>query len=162
MAEQLDSLITSRGEFQAALRSAFAEAADAGGRELWLVDTDFAEWPLGERAVIEQLERWAVSSRKITLVASSFDEVARLHPRWVAWRQKWSHIASCRSNAELESGEMPTVMLVAGVVSVRLSDPVHHRGRVSRERAEEVRCRELVDAVLQRSEQAFPAGTTGL
>ena len=33
---------------------ALADAARAGCRELWLCDADFADWPLGERAVIEQ------------------------------------------------------------------------------------------------------------
>ena len=47
-----DSLITNRAEFHAALRQAFAEAATAGSRELWLADNDFADWPLGERDVI--------------------------------------------------------------------------------------------------------------
>jgi hypothetical protein len=155
-------LITSRGEFHAALRLAFTEAAAQGSREIWLCDNDFADWPLGERAVIEQLGHWAYSSRKLTLIARHFDDVARRHARWVEWRRQWSHIVSCRTNNELEAGEMPTLLLASGTLSVRLSDALHHRGRLSRERADEVRCKELIDAVLQRSEEAFPATTTGL
>jgi hypothetical protein len=157
-----DTLITSRSEFHAALRSAFAEAAAQGSREIWLCDSDYADWPLGERAVIEHLTTWAASSRKLTLMARTFDEVARRHSRWVEWRRQWSHIVTCRTNSELEAGDMPTLLLATGTVCVRLSDPVHHRGRVSRDKAEEIRCKELVEAVLQRSEEAFPATTTGL
>jgi len=157
-----DTLITTRAEFHAALRAAFAEAATAGSRELWLADNDFADWPLGERDVIESLSQWVASSRKLTLLAHDFDEVARRHPRWVTWRRQWSHVVSCRSNAELEAGEMPTLLIAAGTVTVRLSDPVHHRGRVAHDRAEELRCKELFDAVSQRSEEAFPATSTGL
>ena len=69
---------------------------------------------------------------------------------------------SCRSNAELEAGEMPTLLIAAGTVTVRLSDPVRHRGRIAHDRAEELRCKELFDAVSQRSEEAFPATSTGL
>lgn len=156
------TLITTRGEFLSALRTAFAEAAQLGCRELWLCDENFADWPLGERAVVEHLDQWAASSRKLLLVARNFDEVARRHARWVEWRRAWSHIVSCRTNTELASGEFPTVLLASGTVSVRLSDVVHHRGRISHEKAEEIRCRELIDAVLQRSEEAFPATTTGL
>ena len=155
-------LITTRGEFHAALRVGFAEAAANGSRELWLCDNDFADWPLGERAVIEHLGQWAASNRRLMLLARSFDEVARRHARWVEWRRQWSHIVSCRANNELESGDMPTLLLAVGTLSVRLSDSVHHRGRLSRDKADEVRCKELFDAVLQRSEEAFPATTTGL
>ena len=157
-----DRLITSRAEFHAALRQAFAEAAAAGSRDLWLADNDFADWPLGERDVIERLSEWAASNRWLTLVANSFDEVARRHPRWVTWRRQWSHVVSCRANTELEAGEVPMLLIASGTVTVRLSDPLHYRGRISHDRAEELRCKELIDAVLQRSEEAFPATSTGL
>ena len=157
-----DSLITSRSEFQAALHSAFAEAAAVGCRELWLCDNDFADWPIGERAIIESLSQWAGSHRRLTLIASTFDEVARRHARWNEWRRQWSHIVHCRSNAELEAGEMPSVLLASGLLSVNLVDPVHYRGRFSHDAADGVRCRELIDAVLQRSEDAYPVTTTGL
>ena len=157
-----DSLITSRTEFHASLRSAFAEAAAVGCRELWLCDNDFADWPLDERAVVESLSLWAGSHRRLTLIAQTFDEVARRHARWNEWRRQWSHIVHCRSNAELESGEMPSVLLASGLLSVSLVDPVHHRGRFSHDAADGVRCREMIDAVLQRSEEAYPVTTTGL
>ncbi|HZT55936.1 MAG TPA: hypothetical protein VFA35_06900 [Burkholderiaceae bacterium] len=162
MSTEPGSLITSRAEFHAALHQAFETLASAGAREVWLCDEDFADWPLGERATIERLQQWAASSRKLTLVARHFDEVARRHPRWVEWRRNWSHIVSCRSNRELATGEFPTVLLGLGTVSVRLSDTVHHRGRLSHEKSDEIRCKEQIDAVLQRSDEAFPATTTGL
>jgi hypothetical protein len=162
MTTQPDQLITSRGEFHSALRLAFAEAAEAGSHELWLCDSDFADWPLGERAVIEHLTTWAASSRRLTLMARTFDEVGRRHSRWVEWRRQWSHIVTCRTNDELEAGAFPTVFVATNTVSVRLADSVHHRGRASHEKADELRCKELLDAILQRSEEAFPATTTGL
>ena len=157
-----DGLITSRTEFQSALRQAFAEAATAGSRELWLSDHDFGDWPLGELDVIEHLTEWVASSRHLTLLANTFDEVARRHPRWVTWRRQWSHVVSCRANTELEADQVPTLLIASGTVTVRLSDKVHHRGRVGHDRAEELRCKEMIDAVLQRSEEAFPATSTGL
>lgn len=157
-----DTLITSRSEFDAALRRAFSEAAMAGARELWWCDENFAEWPIGERAVVEQLTQWASSNRRLTVVARGFDEVARRHPRWVEWRRNWSHIVSCRANVEIATGEFPTLLLAAGTVSLRLSDTVQHRGRLDHGAAEALRCREIIDAVLQRSAEAFSATTTGL
>ena len=157
-----DSLITSRGEFHAALNSALAEAASVGCREIWLCDENFADWPLGERAVVESFSQWAGSHRRLTLIARSFDEVARSHSRWNEWRRQWAHIVHCRSNAELESGQMPSVLLATGLLSVSLVDPVHYRGRFSHDAADGVRCREMIDAVLQRSAEAYPVTTTGL
>ena len=156
------SLITTRSEFHEALRNAFAEAAAGGSREIWLSDNDLADWPLGERAVVASLSEWAASSRRLTLVAQNFDEMVRRHARWIDWRRQWSHIVSCRTNTELGAGAMPTLLIAAGAVSVRLSDPVHYRGRVSRDPADELHCKEQIDAVLQRSEEGFPASTTGL
>lgn len=157
-----DAVITSRSEFHTAVRDAFAEAAGVGCRELFLCDPSFADWPLGERAVIEHLALWASSHRRLTLLAEDFSELSRRHPRWVEWRQTWAHVVHCRTNTELETGQMPTILLAPGLLSVRLSDPIHHRGQRSHEAAEGLRCRELFDAVLQRSEEGFPASTTGL
>ncbi len=155
-------LITSRAEFQGALLQAFDTLATAGAREVWLCDENFADWPLSDRAVVALLTQWAASNRKLTLVARTFDEVARRHPRWVEWRRSWSHIVSCRTNVDVASDEFPTLLLGIGAVSVRLSDHVRHRGRLSHDKADEIRCKEQIDAVMQRSEEAFPATTTGL
>ncbi len=155
-------LITSRSEWHMALRAALADAANHGARELWLCDNDFADWPLGERAVVETFAQWAAINRRVTLVARHFDDVARRHARWVEWRRTWSHIVTCRTNNELPTGEFPSVLVALSTVTVRLSDTVHHRGRIAHEKGEELRCREIVDAVLQRSEEGFPATVTGL
>lgn len=162
MTDPTPSLITSRAEFLEALRQLFAQAAAEGSRELWLCDKDFADWPLGERGVIEHLTQWAGAHRRLTLVANNFDAVARRHPRWVDWRRLWAHVVHCRTNTELESEAFPSAMLATGLSCVVLSSAEHHRGRFSREARELVRCKELIDAVLQRSEESFPATMTGL
>jgi hypothetical protein len=156
------TLIDSRKAFQDALRAAFTEAADTGCREIWICDDDFAQWPLNERGVIEQLTRWAHSHRCLTVIARQFDTLARQHARWAEWRRQWSHVVQCRTNNELEAGQMPTMLLAPGAASVRLVDPVRYRGSVSREPADAIVWRETIDAVLQRSEEAFPATTLGL
>jgi peptidyl-tRNA hydrolase len=156
------TLIQSRNEFHAALRTAFAAAADAGCREIWLCDDDYADWPLSERRVLDDLTRWAESHRSLTVIARQFDAIVRRHARWAEWRRVWSHVVQCRSNDELEAGQMPCLLLAPGAVSVRLVDVIHHRGSVSREAADAIVWRETIDAVLQRSQEAFPATTLGL
>ena len=162
MSEPTRAMIESRTDFQNAVRGAFAEAALVGCREIWLVDDDFADWPLGERAVVDDLTHWASAHRSFTVVARSFDAIARHQVRWVNWRRQFSHVVHCRSNSDLEAGQMPTILLVPGLLSVRLHDRVHYRGVATRERADEVQWREEIDAVLQRSEEAFPATSLGL
>lgn len=162
MSDTVRTLIETRQAFHDALRASFAEAAAVGCREIWIVDDDFADWPLGEREVVEDLTRWAASHRRFTAIARHFDEVQRRHPRWVAWRRQWSHIVECRVNNELEAGQMPILLLAPGITSVRLFDAVHVRGIATNEAGDALQWRELVDAVAQRSEEGLPSTTLGL
>ena len=154
--------ITSRAEFTDEIRSSFAIAAHEGAREIVLVDADFADWPLNERAVIESLTAWIDSRRSVLLFGHSFDELARRHSRFVEWRRQWAHAVQSRNDPELEASQLPTLLLVPGVSCVRLVDRVHHRGTVSNRQVDMVECQEAVDALLQRSVEAFPATTLGL
>lgn len=156
------AMIESRSDFHDAVRGALAEAALVGCREIWMIDDDFADWPLGESALVDDLTHWALAHRRFTVVARSFDEVARRYPRWVNWRRQFSHVVQCRTNNELEAGQMPCILLVPGLLSVRLHDRENYRGVASRDTADTVHWREAIDAVLQRSEEAFPATTLGL
>ncbi len=162
MSTEEHRLITTRREFDEAVRAAFAEAAATGCRELWLCDDDFAAWPLNERAVVEHLTQWAMAHRRLVLIARSFDEFPRRHARWLAWRQVWSHIVSCRAVEDAQAGDVPTLFLAADTVAVRLADAVQCRGSVSRRRADLVLQRETVDAFFQRSNEALPPTLLGL
>jgi hypothetical protein len=155
-------IIQARSEFHTALREALGEVAQAGCRDLFLCDEDFADWPLNDPALVELLTRWAMSHRRLTLLAQTFDGVVRSYPRFVAWRRQWSHIVDARALEEAEPGEVPTLLLAPGVVSLRLFDRVHVRGSLSRDPADDIRDRELLDAIWQRATEAFPATTLGL
>jgi hypothetical protein len=154
--------ITSRAEFTDAIRSSFAIAAHEGAREIVIVDADFADWPLNERAVIDSLSAWVDSRRSLLMFGHSFDELARRHSRFVEWRRQWAHAVRCRNDPELEASQLPTLLLVSGVSCVRLVDRVHHRGTVSNRQVDMAECQESVDALLQRSVEAFPVTTLGL
>jgi hypothetical protein len=132
--------INGRVAFNSSLKSAFSEMADRGVREVWLCDENFVSWPLGERAVVESLNQWVQSNRRLTLVARSFLEFSRHHPRWVTWRRQWSHVVSCHTPLE----------------------PAHFRGYTSRETGTELCYRGKVDAILQHCAAAFPVTTAGL
>ncbi|MGZ5239290.1 MAG: hypothetical protein ACXWCN_04155 [Caldimonas sp.] len=162
MSSDVLAQIASRNDFHEAIRAALAQAADKEAAEIYLVDPDFNDWPLNERGIIESLTRWASSRRKLFVFAHSFDELARRAPRFAEWRRQWSHVVHCRCDPELEATQVPTLLFVPALAAVRLLDRIRYRGTVSGRPADHVECRETIDALLQRSVEAFPPTTLGL
>ena len=154
--------IASRADFHAAVLEAIARAEAAKAREIFMTDPTFADWPLNDRDVVEALERWVNSRCAITLLAHGFDEIARRQFRFVAWRKQWSHVVRCRSDPELGAEQVPSLLLVPGEVALRLLDRVHYRGSLSSRAVDLNETRETIDALLQRSAEAFPVTTLGL
>ena len=118
--------------------------------------------PLNEPEVIDALVRWAQPHRKLVVLAQSFDDVVRRHPRWVTWRRQFAHAVECRLVEPMEQGRMPTLFTAQGGQTVKLVDPQRYRGSWSREPADGRLAVELIDAVSQRSSEAFAATTLGL
>ena len=162
MSESGLSQIASRADFHAAVRAALAMAAEQSAREICVVDPTFEDWPLNERGIVESLGRWAQARRRFIVFGHDFDEMARRAPRFDTWRRQWSHIVQCRADPELEAAQVPTLLFVSGVIGVRLLDRVRYRGTVSARPVDHVECRETIDALLQRSVEAFPPTTLGL
>lgn len=154
--------IASRADFHDAVRSAVAQAEAARAREIFLSDPTFADWPLNDPGIVESLQRWVDSRCTITLLAHSFDELARRQFRFVAWRTQWSHVVQCRCDPELGVEQVPSLLLVPGHAAVRLVDRVHYRGTLSSRPVDLNQTRETIDALLQRSAEAFPVTTLGL
>jgi hypothetical protein len=154
--------IASRADFLNAVRDAFGRAEQAQAREIVMVDPTFVDWPLNEPAVIESLGRWIDSQRSLTVFAHSFEEMARQQLRFVAWRRQWAHVVHCRSDPDVEAEQVPALLLVPGVTSIRLLDRLRFRGTLSDRTVDLNECRETIDALLQRSVEAFPVTTLGL
>lgn len=152
----------SRGEFLAAWRSALGVLAEHGSREIYMCDSSYADWPLGERATVDALTRWAMAHRKLIVIAAEFETIQRQHPRWVNWRRTWSHIVECRQVADQDITSIPSMLLAPDLLSLRVHDPIHFRGRLSFTRPEEVRDWDELDAFLQRSHDSFPVTKLGL
>lgn len=152
----------SRTAFQDALREAFELAAEHGSRELWLCDLDFADWPLGERVVVDALTHWAYGHRRLVVMASTFDEIVRRHARWVNWRREWAHVIECRAIEHLRPEQVPRVWLAPKQHLVRLIEPTRYRGVAENRGAELIKAEEALAETLQLSVDAFPAHTLGL
>ena len=162
MNSESHGLIDSRSGFHHALREAFADIAAHPRLQVWMCDAHFADWPLNEPEVIDALVRWAQPHRKLVVLAQSFDDVVRRHPRWVTWRRQFAHAVECRLVEPMEQGRMPTLFTAQGGQTVKLVDPQRYRGSWSREPADGRLAVELIDAVSQRSAEAFAATTLGL
>lgn len=150
-----------REAFAQLVRDALACAAAEGWRELVLCDAGFADWPLGERAVAESLQAWSAGGRRCILLARRYDDVPRLHPRFVAWRQSWSHIIEARGCPFADPLELPSAIWSPAWVMRRL-DVERSHGMAGVEPERRVAIRELIDAWLQKSSPAFAATTLGL
>jgi hypothetical protein len=143
-----DKRFEGRDEFRQLVRDALATAARAGWREIVLSDADFADWPLGERAVVESLQAWSAGGRRMVLLAKRYDEVVRRHARFVQWRGTWAHIVAANA--------------------VPSADPLERReiehciGWCGGEPGRRVALREALDGWLRKSTPAFPATTLGL
>lgn len=154
--------IAGRSEFQAAVRAAFAEAGAAGWHQITLCDADFAMWPLNEPVVIDCLTAWVNARRHLNLLALDYDEVLRRHPRFVRWRVQWAHAVQARALVEVQPADVPTLLHAPGALALRLLDPLRQQGRVSRLASDIASDGELIDAISQRSIEAFPPTTIGL
>ena len=150
-----------RERFRTLVREALAEAGRAGWRELILCDADFADWPLGERAVVEALEAWARAGQRLTLLARCYDAVERHHPLFVNWRRQRAHQLECRGIPKADALAMPSV-LWSPDWALQRHDVLRSSGVCGAEPQRRQRLRELLDGWLERSSPAFAATTLGL
>lgn len=156
-----DGRFSGREAFTDLIRGALATAAGQGWREITVCDPDFADWPLGERAVVESLNAWSRSGRKFTMLARHYDEVMRRHARFVTWRKTWSHIIDCRGSAATSVDDMPSALLGPGWVFERMGLE-HCTGISGAEPARRVALGEKIRERLLKSTPSFPATTLGL
>ena len=150
-----------RSAFDALIRQAFASAAGLGWREIIVCDPHFADWPLGDRAVVQSLNDWSKTGRKFTMLASTYDEIVRQHPRFVVWRKTWDHIVECRRSAGVAGEGLPSAFLSPDWMLARMDVP-RCNGVTSADAAARIALREQLKERLLNSSSAFPATTLGL
>lgn len=153
--------ISTRSDFQVQVRCLIGDAAQAGASELWLVDVDFADWPLNERELVADLVAWARPQRRLNMLAHRFDEVLRVHPRFVTWRRDFGHLVQCRQ-VDVDASDTPTLLITGPGTGLQLVDRQRFRGRRFTDEADIQAWREVIDALMQRSQDAFPATTLGI
>jgi len=150
-----------RSAFQQLVRDALACAAREGWREIVLCDPDFADWPLGERAVTQSLQAWSAGGRRCTLLAQRWDEVMRRHARFVSWRGTWGHIIEARACRSADPLEFPSAIWTPAWSMQRL-DAERSNGYSGTEPERRLLLRETLNEWLRKSSPSFPANTVGL
>jgi hypothetical protein len=148
-------------EFANLVRSAIAAAARDGWKQMVWCDATFEDWPLRERAVVDDLNAWASSGRKLVLLAQRFDVVERHHARFVEWRVRWDHIVECRVCRPNGRSEYPSV-LWSPHWFVRRLDMDRSRGVSSYEAQTRVTLQEELEEYRRQSSPGFPASRLGL
>lgn len=148
-------------EFAGVVREALASAAREGWTSMVWSDPNFADWPLGERAVVETLHAWARGGRQLVMLAHSYDSVVRLQPRLVAWRQTWDHVIECRVCRNRDASEVPSALWSPDWAMRRL-DLVRITGVAGLEPQRRVLLKEELDECRRQGSPGFPASVLGL
>lgn len=150
-----------REVFRDLVRQALACAAQQGWSHLVLSDADFADWPLGERAVVQALQDWARQGRHIQFMARDFGPLRELHPRLVQWRISWAHIVQAHACSGGGGTELPSAIWSPGWTLERL-DPLRCTLVASVDSLRRVALKERLDACWRMGSPSFPATTLGL
>lgn len=153
--------LSGRAAFGQLVRDALACAAREGWKEIILSDATFEDWPLHERVVVESLQAWSKSGRRLTMLATRYDEVQRRQPRFVAWRKTWGHIIDCRQCRGVDPLDFPSAIWSPGWVMQRIEFR-HSVVVCSHEASQRVMLQELLREWLHKSTVGFPASTLGL
>ena len=122
---------------------------------------DFADWPLGERAVADALQAWSTGGRSLKMLAHRFDVFERHHARFVHWRRLWDHIVQCRALPQLNAGDVPSAIWTPSWSLLRI-DPERSRGVCGASAADRVALRHRIDEGFQLGRPAFAASVLGL
>lgn len=152
---------TGRETFRGRLRRGFSAAACGSWREIFLCDIDFADWPLGERALIGDLTHWVLAGGRLTLFASDYDVIRNQAPLFVRWRRQWSHRVECRAFTDLEKSDVPSFFW-SRTWTLRRLDVLRCSGISGTDAAMRTVLATSIRDLRGRSEVSFPADILGL
>jgi hypothetical protein len=147
--------------FAQLVRDALACAAREGWSQMVWSDADYLDWPLRERAVVDSLNAWAGSGRRLLILAHRYDAIQRHHPRFVQWRSTWDHLVECRVSKQLDASEFPSALWSPTWVMRRL-DLQRSTGVSGFEPQRRVLLKEELDECRRQSAPGFPSTILGL
>ena len=135
---------------------------EAAPHRLWLVDSDFSDWPFASTEVLSAMTRWArLPARRMLWIGQDFEALAQRQPRLALWRRDFAHVVEAYGPAPDGRLDLPS-WLMSERHAIVLDDRAHWRGHQTTTAAELQAMREGVDGLLQRGEPAWPANVLGL
>lgn len=150
-----------REQFADLVRQALATAGAEGWPRLVLCDADFADWPLGERAVVASLQAWARRGRVLQVLGQDLAPLRLQHPRFVQWRATWAHLIEARACSHASGGDMPSALWSASWTLERV-DPIHSIMLASRDALRQVALAQRIERWWKEASPALPITTLGL
>lgn len=150
-----------RQAFVALVRQAITCAAREGWPHLLLSDANFADWPLGERSVVEAFSAWAKGGRQLRLLAQDYGPVRQQHPRFVQWRTTWAHLVQAQVWTGAAAGELPSAIW-SPVWTLERLDTLRCVGVSSFDAARRVALHERLENVWHRGGPGFAPTVLGL
>lgn len=139
-----------------------AWAFDPLPTQVLLSDSDFADWPLDDPAVVASLSSWLrPPGRALRVIGHDFAAVARRFPRFARWRRDWAHRVEVwqPTDADWPAGQR---LLLAPTVAAQWLDASSARMRVITNAAHLQALHSQSADFLQRCEPAWPVTTLGL
>lgn len=148
-----------------ALRWGFERALAEGARNITCVAPRFEEpWPWDDEGLLRAFVPWLrMPQRRLVLLAADYRNMALRFPRFDHWRRHWVHAVQAWQCPQDGAQALPSAALFDNQrVSVQLLDAETGRGRAALEVRHRLLLAQQIDAILQRSEAAWPAKTLGL
>ena len=130
--------------------------------QVLLSDSDFADWPLDDPAVVASLSSWLrPPGRALRVIGHDFAAVARRFPRFARWRRDWAHRVEVwqPTDADWPAGQR---LLLAPTVAAQWLDASSARMRVITNAAHLQALHSQSADFLQRCDPAWPVTTLGL
>jgi len=143
------------------VRQSLATAAAEGWPRLVLCDTDFSDWPLGERAVVASLQAWARRGRVLQMLGRDLGPLRLQHPRFVQWRVAWAHLVEVRACGSASTDEWPSAIW-SPVWTLERIDVTHGVMVTSRDARRQVALAERLDHWWHKGSPSLPPTTLGL
>ena len=130
-------------------------------KEWWWSDPDFDDWPLGDRAAVDALNRWAGRGRRLHLLARDYRSMRQLHARFVSWRVKWDHIIEIKACPSASEEDFPSAIWTPDWCLERI-DKVHSVVVCSDSPQRRTLLRHDLQEWWSKGSPAFSASTLGL
>ena len=154
--------IESEAAFRDGVQAAIEHALAQRHRELRLCDPHFGFWPLSQEQVLSGLTAFVrLPGRKVILLAQRYDHLRRRHPRFLRWRQDWSHAVSPLCLQET-SAQLPALLLADRDRALYLRDPEVWAGRWVTDRVQLRGLHDQFQGWMQAAQPDLAVSVTGL